>query len=78
MKETLKCVLCRFGDNYETLSEKLGITKRSVINKMNGDTEWTLKELRIIRKVYNLTDEQVMEIFFAEKVSQTETGGETE
>ena len=55
------------GDTNATLAAYLGITEQSVSNKINENgTEFKQREMRLIRKRYNLTSEEIDLIFFAD------------
>ena len=56
------------GDTNKTLAEFLNISEASVSNKINEKgTEFRQGEIAAIKEKYNLTAEQVDEIFFNEK-----------
>lgn len=54
-----------FGDTQGILADALDITVQSVSNKINGTNgaEFTLSEVCIIMNRYELTPEEVVEIF---------------
>ena len=64
-----------FGDTQTILADVLGITIQSVSGKVNGTNgaEFTLSEVCIIKDRYNLTAEEVVEIFFESNVHQEGT-----
>ena len=53
-----------YGDSLEDLANYLGITYQTLSKKMNSRADFTLSELRLIQKRYNLTAEQVYDTFF--------------
>ena len=64
-----------FGDTNETLAEAIKITPNrlsSKITEWNG-AEFTQSEIKVIKERYNLTNDEVDEIFFADDVSCEET-----
>ena len=63
-KAALKSVMILHGDKNKDLAEYLGISEQSVSNKMN-DTEFKQGEIALITKKYNLSGEQIKDIFFA-------------
>ena len=66
-KELLRSIMVLHGDTNKDLADYLGITEQSVSNKINENgTEFKQGEIRRIRCRYNLTSEQVDQIFFAE------------
>lgn len=50
---------------YSTIATLLGITPTSVMNKINGQSDFLLSETQLIKSEYRLTDE----IFSTEKVA---------
>lgn len=64
-KSLLRSVMVLFGDTNKTLAEHLGISEKSVNDKINENgTEFKQNEIATIRKLYQLSDEQVINIFF--------------
>ena len=64
-----------YGDNGQTLAQYLGIARTtfsSKINETNG-AEFTQKEIRKIKKRYNLKSEELDRIFFDSNVSKLDT-----
>jgi hypothetical protein len=58
------------GDTNNSLSKHLGITPLTMSLKINGKgAEFTQGEIMSIAKKYDLTADQINQIFFAEKVS---------
>jgi hypothetical protein len=54
-----------FDDTNKTLANYLGISERSVTDKINErGTEFKQSEIAAIKKRYALSDEQVNNIFF--------------
>lgn len=64
MKYKLKAVLERFGQTQNDLAELLGITYQSVSIKLNGHKDFTQTEIFKIINFYELTADEVMDIFF--------------
>ena len=66
-KELLRSIMVLYGDTNKTLADYLGITEQSLCNKINENgTEFKQSEIRLIRKRYSLTADQVDLIFFAD------------
>ena len=53
-------------DTQENLAEALGMNLGSINARINGKVEFRLTEIMAIKKRYNLTDEEVCQIFFTE------------
>lgn len=64
MKYRLREYVDKYNDTLENLAEYLGIAYQTLSRKMNGHVDFTLSELRKIKRRYNLTDEQMGYIFF--------------
>jgi DNA-binding transcriptional regulator YiaG len=64
-KQLLRSIMVLHNDTNKTLAEYLGISEKSVNDKINErGTEFKQSEIASIRKRYNLSDEQVSTIFF--------------
>ena len=65
-KELLRSVMVLNGDTNRDLAEFLDISEQSVAAKINEHgTEFKQGEIAAIRQRYNLTADQVTDIFFA-------------
>ena len=53
-----------FEDNQTSLAEFLGISVPTFNYKLNGKSVFTLTEIQKIKERYNLTPEELDEIFF--------------
>jgi plasmid maintenance system antidote protein VapI len=62
-----------FGDNQTDLANAMNLSLASVNAKINGKSNWTQSEISFIKDRYNLTPEEVIEIFFNESVHQEGT-----
>lgn len=60
-----------YGDTQEGLAAYLGLSTQRVNAKINGTggAEFTQGEIGKIKEIYNLTDEEVVAIFFNSDVS---------
>lgn len=64
-KALLRSVMILHDDTNSTLAAYLGITAKSVSDKINEKgTEFKQSEIAAIKKRYSLTDQQVSDIFF--------------
>lgn len=59
----LKSVMVLHGDGQKALAEKLGICQPSLSNKLKGATPWMDSEIKAVSDVYNLTPQQIYDIF---------------
>lgn len=65
-KYKLKAKMLEHGDTSEKLAEILGIHRSSLSAKMNGyrGAEFNQTEIKTIAKRYEMTDSEVIAIFF--------------
>ena len=77
-KNELRAVMARYGDTAGSLARYLGMTDGTLSNKINGETDFWRKEVLQIKERYNLTAEEVDNIFFAPAVSLQETNTKSE
>lgn len=72
--------MIRYGDTYESLSKSIGMTRAIFCLKINGKVSigFTQREIQKIKDRYNLTAEEIDEIFFQHKVSKKEIKKEGE
>ncbi|MCD7837901.1 MAG: DUF739 family protein [Clostridiales bacterium] len=57
------------GETLSTYEMALGISKTALYRKMKGKTEFTREEIEKTIHFLNLSKEDTMSIFFAQKVS---------
>ena len=66
----LRSIMVLNGDTNKDLANYLGISEQSVSNKINENgTEFKRWEIARIKEKYNLSAEEVEEIFFNPEVS---------
>jgi DNA-binding Lrp family transcriptional regulator len=65
LQQKIKMIMIQGGDKgtYKELSDLLGISEPSVVNKLKGRQDFKLKEIRIIAEHYELTPEQIVDVF---------------
>lgn len=70
-KQKLRSFMLLNGDTYKSLSDYLGISKSTFSSKINetNNCGFTQKEIVKIKIRYNLTSENIDDIFFNNKVS---------
>lgn len=61
----LKSVLVRHGDNVAALAEKMGLSQAALYRRINGETQFTAGEIRSFKNIYELTGDEIDDIFFA-------------
>ncbi len=65
MKWKLREQMDIYGDTLESLANYLNITYQTLSKKMNGHVDFTRTEILKIKQRYNLSAEQVDNIFFS-------------
>lgn len=69
-KNKLKSKMILNGDTGSDLAEYLSISRTTLSSKMNNNgSEFTQGEILKIKEKYNLTGNEIDEIFFSNKVS---------
>ena len=69
LKEVIKdrCI------KVSALADKIGITRQSLHMKLNGEREFSQGEILSLKTVLHLSDDQFMNIFFADRVEDLST-----
>ena len=62
-KNLLKSKMSLHEDNNKTLAHKLKITLSAFSRKINGTSNFTIEEMKFIRKEYELSDVEFLDIF---------------
>ena len=66
-KELLRFHMSKNGDSAKELAMALGLHVTSLYKKINGETEFSCREMNAIAKRYKLRDESIIAIFFNDK-----------
>lgn len=66
----VKVLLVRNNDTYEDLAKCIGTTKTTIIRKIFGRSQWSWDEMQKIKEHYKLTNEEFMNIFFNQEVTE--------
>lgn len=74
-KKLLRSKIALYGDTQQTLADAIGISVQRLNAKINGTggAVFTQTEIEKIKERYNLTPEEVTEIFFTARVSNLDT-----
>lgn len=64
-KRKFKAAMILHGDNGGTVAEALNVSPQTVSAKLNNKAEFTQNEMRILKDRWNLSADEVDEIFFA-------------
>lgn len=59
----LKYLIQSRGLTVEGIARAMGITKQSMYRKINGQTEWHLQDIKIIKNLLDMADDDVMRVF---------------
>lgn len=65
MSKELKKLRIDFDVTQEDLAKMLGISKSTYCRKENGAIKFLPSEIKFLKKFYNLSSDQVYNIFFA-------------
>ena len=65
----LKAMIVKNGDTQEKLAEAMGLPTSALNMRINGKIEFRRNEINFIKQRYNLTNDEIDSIFFAEMVS---------
>ena len=65
----LKAAIAKNGMTVPKLAEAIGISKKTLYMKMEEETAFTQKEISAIARVLSLSNEDIILIFFTEKVA---------
>ena len=57
------------NDTQTALSNAMGLQQSALSARINGKIEFRQNEINFIRKRWNLTDQETVDIFFSEAVS---------
>lgn len=70
MKNKLKGIIMYHDDTAGNLAKAMNLSQTSLSYKINGKVEFTRREIMIIKERYNLSAEEIDDIFFDNIVSQ--------
>lgn len=65
----MKVAMKRNKDTQEKLAEALGLQVSGVCARINGHIDFRTSEIEKIRERYNLSNDELVKIFFTTKVS---------
>ena len=63
MTKELKILRIKHDVTQEFVAEKLGVKKPTYCRKERGEISFSLQDIKILKELYNLTPEQVIQIF---------------
>lgn len=59
----LKVKMLETGINASILASELGQTRQNIYKKISGKADFSLKDIKFLRKKLSLTDEELIDIF---------------
>ena len=62
-KNLLKSIIYKKGLTIKKVAEMLGITRISLSIKISGKTPFSIKDIKNLRKILGLTDNEIIKIF---------------
>lgn len=62
-KNLLKSIIYKKGLTIKKVAEMLGITRISLSMKMSGKTQFSIEDIKKLRKILGLTNKEIIEIF---------------
>lgn len=65
----LKAEMLKNEVSVPQLAENIGISKKTLYSRLRGDTSFTQSEIVKISNILSLDNQQMLSIFFAQKVS---------
>lgn len=68
----LRVEMIRAGKNIEDIAQELGVTPSTLYRKMDGKSDFYLNELKTIKKVLNLSFDDMKRLFFVEELDKTQ------
>lgn len=63
-QKLLKSKMTLFGDNQRKLSKSLNLSEQLLSLKISGKAKFNQDEIKLIKDKYNLSDKEVVLIFF--------------
>lgn len=60
------------GRSKSEIAELLGITRQGLYNKLSGETEFKMSEIKVLSMLLSLTPEERDHIFFADYVDKSD------
>lgn len=63
MTKELKILRIKHDVTQEVVAEKLGVEKSTYCRKEKGEIGFSIKDIKVLKELYNLTPEEVVQIF---------------
>ncbi len=65
LSRELKALRALHGYTQKQLADKLGLGETSYTKRENGDLIFTVEEVKALKEIFNLKDEDIIRIFFS-------------
>ena len=65
----LRAAMARKNISIPQLAVLLGMSKKTIYSRFSGDTDFSLSEIQRIAKILELSNDEILIIFFTEKVA---------
>lgn len=69
MKPKMLTLLSKNGLTQVELAKRIGISRSALHRKIHGEKDYTSSEIRSIASLFNLTANEIVDLFFTEEVS---------
>ena len=77
-KNLFKYFIARANKTFGSTAAFLGINEATLYRKSNGISDFTREEIQQLKRFLGLTDQEAMQVFFAEKLTETQVSDATE
>lgn len=71
-RNLFKYFVARAGKNLNKTAGFMGINETTLHRKMNGVSDFTREEIQALKSFLSLSDQEAMQVFFAEKLTETQ------
>ena len=68
----LKYLMEQKGISKNDLATSIGVQYNAICSRLTGKVEFKLSELQTIKETLNLSDEQILDVFFKKTIFQKE------
>lgn len=69
LSRELKALRALYGYTQKQLADKLGIGETSYTKRENGALTFTINEVKLLKEIFNLKDQDIIRIFFTNEVA---------
>lgn len=66
----LKSKMVLFGDTQQALANALNISRATLVSRLSNQSSFTQAEIYNIKLRYELSAEEIIDIFFAQEITQ--------